>query len=88
MPLLSHTISTLPWQLVGIDCVTLEEKVYIIRVDFYLFYFEVEEMRATTAPKIKEFFLKVFATHGLHLKIVRDNGSSFGSQGFRHFPKT
>ncbi|XP_040076469.2 uncharacterized protein K02A2.6-like [Ixodes scapularis] len=85
MPLLSHALPTLPWQLVGTDFFTHEGKDYIILVDFYSFYFEVEEMKSTTASKVKEFCLKVFATHGLPLKLISDNGPPFGSQEFKQF---
>lgn len=78
MPLLRHALPTLPWQFVGTDFCTHEGKDYIILVDFYSFYFEVEEMKSTTASKVKEFCLKVIATHGLPLKIISDNGPPFG----------
>ncbi|XP_042143904.1 uncharacterized protein K02A2.6-like [Ixodes scapularis] len=87
MPLLSHALPTLPWQLVGTDFFTHEGKDYIILVDFYSFYFEVEEMKSTTASKVKEFCLKVFATHGLPLKLTSDNGPPFGSREFKQFLK-
>lgn len=42
-------------------------------------------MKSTTASKVKEFCLKVFATHGLPLKMISDNGPPFGSQEFKQF---
>lgn len=49
MPLLSHAVPALPWQYVSVDFFTHQGRDFIIMVDFYSFYFEVEEMKTTTA---------------------------------------
>ncbi|XP_040071687.1 uncharacterized protein K02A2.6-like [Ixodes scapularis] len=85
MPLLSHAVPALPWQYVSVDFFTHQGRDFIIMVDFYSFYFEVEEMKTTTASKVKEFCLKAFATHGLPSKLLSDNGPPFGSHDFKQF---
>ena len=42
-------------------------------------------MSTTTSAKTIEVLRKIFATHGLPLKIVSDNGSAFTSQEFQTF---
>lgn len=85
MPMMSHEIPKLPWERVGMDLFTHDSKMYIIMVDFYSFYFEVQEMKSTNANQVKNFCMKVFATHGLPVTVVSDNGPPFGSHEFNAF---
>lgn len=85
MPMLCHDVPKLPWERVGIDLFSHQGKEFIIIVDFFSFYFEVQEMTSTNATAVKNFCMKVFATHGLPVSLVSDNGPPFASYDFRVF---
>ncbi|XP_064463992.1 uncharacterized protein K02A2.6-like [Ornithodoros turicata] len=85
MPMLSHEIPRLPWERVGLDLFAHGHKMYIVMVDFYSFYFEVQELQTANARQINNFCMKVFATHGLPVTLVSDNGPPFSSYEFKQF---
>lgn len=85
MPLLSHDVPSLPWEMVGMDLFHHGGKEFALIVDFYSFYFEIKEFRYTTARHLKEWCAKVFSVHGLPVKLCSDNGPPFSSQEFREF---
>ncbi|XP_075750004.1 uncharacterized protein LOC142814703 isoform X1 [Rhipicephalus microplus] len=85
MPLLSHDVPSLPWEMVGMDLFHHGGKEFALIVDFYSFYFEIKDFRYTTARHLKEWCAKVFSVHGLPVKLCSDNGPPFSSQEFREF---
>ncbi|XP_077554016.1 uncharacterized protein LOC144168896 isoform X2 [Haemaphysalis longicornis] len=85
MPLLPHDVPTLPWEIVGMDLFHHGGKEFAIIVDFYSFYFEIQEFQYTTARHLKEWCAKVFSVHGLPVKLCSDNGPPFSSHEFREF---
>ena len=58
---------------------------YLVLVDAYSKWMEVEIMQTITASKTIEVLRPIFATHGLPQKIVTDNGPSFVSHEFSQF---
>ncbi|MEW8560660.1 MAG: RNase H-like domain-containing protein, partial [Candidatus Thiodiazotropha sp.] len=84
-PLLPHEIPEYPWQNVATDLFTWDDKNYIIIVDYYSNYFEVEILSSTKSSAIVSKLKRVFSTHGIPEKVVSDNGPQFSSQEFREF---
>lgn len=85
MPLMSHEIPSLPWQVVGADFLYNNGKEYLVVVDFYSFFFEIREVQSTSAKNVISAFADIFATHGFPQQLCTDNGPPFTSQQFRDF---
>lgn len=85
LPMLSHDIPTLPWQVIGVDLFYHEGEKYLVMVDFYSFFFEIKQMRRTTAEAVINVCMQIFATHGIPAKICRDNGPPFNDACFLIF---
>ena len=64
---------------------TLHRKEYIVLVDYYSDFVEVQEVADTTSPTIIKFLKEQFSRHGIPDVIVSDNGPQLVSQEFRRF---
>ena len=85
-PLKSHpTTTSRPWQRVGVDIFTFHRKNYLISVDFYSGWFEIDllnEMLSTTViTKLKPHMAQYEAPD----VAVSDNGPQFSSKQFKIF---
>ncbi|XP_075556550.1 uncharacterized protein LOC142588600 [Dermacentor variabilis] len=85
LPMLSHEIPGLPWQVVGLDISYHDDQSYLILVDFYSFFFEIQKLRHTTATAVNNACMPVFATNGIPAKLCSDNGPPFNSACYRSF---
>ena len=45
-----HEIPDRPWQKVGTDLFTVDNKQYLVTVDYYSCYFEVDELTSIVPP--------------------------------------
>lgn len=61
---------------------------FLVIVDDFSKWLEVEIMQSTTATNVIEVLRKIFATHGLPRKMVSDNGPPFHSADFEEFLST
>ena len=87
-PLISHDIPERPWEKIGVDFFTVDGADYLCTVDYYSDYFEIDKLSHkkdanTTIKRLKSHF----ATHGIPLLIVSDNGPPFNSREFHKFTK-
>lgn len=86
LPMLILAIPTLPWQVVRVDLFYHEGDQYLAKVDVYsFFFFEIKQMRQTTAEAVTNVCIQIFATHGIPAKICSNNGPLFNSACFRVF---
>ena len=74
-----------PWERVHIDFASHQGKCYLILVDAFSKWPEIEEMHGTTASKTIETLTKIFATHGFPITLVSDNGPPFTSDEFKRY---
>ena len=51
-PLMTHKIPDTPWSKVGQDLFTLENETYLVTVDYYSDYFELDLLHDTTAESV------------------------------------
>ncbi|KAL0194540.1 hypothetical protein M9458_008112, partial [Cirrhinus mrigala] len=84
-PLLSYTIPERPWQVVGTDLFTWNEQNYIIIVDYYSRYFEMERLHSCTASAVITKLKAVFARHGIPERVISDNGPCYSADEFHRF---
>ena len=77
-----------PWERVHIDYAgPFWGNMFLIVVDAYSKWTEVCVMRTSTATATVEKMRGIFATHGLPVLVVSDNGPCFASQEFKMFMK-
>ena len=84
-PLMVHDVPERPWQKVGCDIFTLNEKDFLCNVDYYSVYFEVDHVERKTARSITTGLKRHFSNHGIPNLFESDNGPPFDSQEFRAF---
>ncbi|XP_062569484.1 uncharacterized protein LOC134231537 [Saccostrea cucullata] len=86
-PLISHDIPDYPWETIATDLFTWNNQEYLLVVDYYSRYFEVEKLHKTTncSQYIIEKMKKIFSRHGIPRKV--DNcrqWSTIRKPGFFH----
>ena len=84
-PLISHTVPSRPWQKVGIDLFAWDMKTYLVTVDYYSRFFEVDELLSTTSAAVIRKLSSHFARHGIPETVISDNGPQFASDEFLMF---
>ena len=84
-PLIVHDVPECPWQKVGCEIFTLDEKDYLCTVDYYSGYFEIDHFERKTARTIITRLKRHFSNHGIPNLFQSDNGPPFDSQELRDF---
>lgn len=84
-PMKSHRIPVLPWERVSMDTFEFQKSQYIVLVDAYSDYFEVEHLPNITTPTIIKFCKRQFARHGTPQILITDNAPQLVSIEFREF---
>lgn len=79
-PLMTHKIPETPWSKVGQDLFTLGDENYLVTVDYYSDYFELDLLSVINATK------RHFARHGI-ADMVTDNGPQYSSAHFSKFSR-
>ncbi len=74
-----------PWSTVGADLFHIDNKQYLVIVDYYYRYFEVAKLTSTTSGDVIDHFKSIFARHGIPEVVRSDNGPQFASEIFRQF---
>ena len=89
-PLLPTSLPTslpaYPWQRIGTDLFQVNNKTYLIAVDFFSRYPEVITLSSTTSKSIIMALKTLFARHGIPETVVSgDNGPQYSSEEFKQF---
>ena len=87
-PMLSHPIPTLPWQFVSQDTFAFGHKQYLITVDHYSDFYELDELVNTLSTTIINLTKAHFAHHGIPLRCLTDDGPQFVSCEYKKFAQT
>ena len=85
-PLMTHKIPETPWSKVGQDLFTLGDENYLVTVDYYSDYFELDLLSDTTAESVVDATKRHFARHGI-ADMVTDNGPQYSSAHFSKFAR-
>ena len=84
--LIPHDIPDRPWDKVGCDLFQLQDKQYLVTVDYYSTFWEVDCLESdTTANKVIKKLKNQFARHGIPEVVVSDNGPQFKCEAFKKF---
>lgn len=86
--MLSHPIPTLLWQFVSQDIFTFGHKQYLVTVDHYSDFYELDELVNTLSTTIINLTKAHFARHGIPLRCLTDNGPQFVSHEYKKFAQT
>ncbi|KAK3713862.1 hypothetical protein QZH41_010915, partial [Actinostola sp. cb2023] len=86
-PLMSHEIPERPWEKVGIDILTLQGTDYLVTVDYYSNYWEIDRLENTKSATAIRKLKAHFARFGIPSRLVSDNGAQFTSDSFRKFTR-
>ena len=84
-PLLPHDIPERPWQKVACDLFEFNHVDYLITVDYYSNFFEVDRLADKRASEVIRHLKNHFARHGLPDVVMSDNGQPFRSAEFKAF---
>ena len=84
-PMMSYPIAEHPYQIVSSDVMEYNGQHYIIAVDHYSDYIEVQKLKDLTARTTIRFFEKTFATHGIPLLLITDCGTNYTAKEFSEF---
>ena len=85
--LMSHDVPERPWQKVAADMFTLKGKDYLVTVDYYSNYWELDKLDNTNASTIIRKLKAHFARYGSPSQLVSDNGPQFVADEFQKFVK-
>ena len=86
-PIKSTTMPTRPWQQVATDLFTQRNVDYLLYVDYYSRYFEVEALSNTRSHTVITKTKEIFARHGIPDIVRSDNGPQYSSKEFAEFAK-
>ena len=84
-PLLPHDTPQRPWARVGGDLFEIEQQTYMILVDYYSGFFEIDEVKRINSENIIKCCKSQFARYGIPDILITDNGPQFSSTEFRKF---
>ena len=86
-PMLSHKILSHPWSKISVDLFALDGKQYLVMVDHYSDYFELESLRKVAASTVIRAMKRNFTRHGIPDTCISDNGPQFGYHEFSWFAR-
>lgn len=86
-PLQPHAIPDLPWQVIAADIFQIDQRYYLLLVDYYSKFIEILPVKNVTTSTIVANIKNVFARFGIPEKLITDNGPQFTSEEFAHFIK-
>ena len=85
--LMSHDIPQRPWEKVAVDLFTLNQKDYLVTVDYYSGYWELDRLHNTDSGTVVRKLKAHFARHGSPCQLVSDNGPQFVAAEFQKLTK-
>jgi len=85
--MLSPETPKLPWEKVGSDLFEHNGKTYIVLVDYYSSYIEVEKLSNATSQSIIRSCKQNFGRHGIPKELITDGGPCYTSELFKKFTK-
>ena len=84
-PLKQHNDGDGPWQKIGLDLFEIAGKHYLIVVDYYSNFIEIDLLTTLTSARTITLLKKHFACYGIPRVIVSNGGPQFASQEFNSF---
>ncbi|XP_028415850.1 uncharacterized protein K02A2.6-like [Dendronephthya gigantea] len=86
-PMRSHPTAELPWTQVSADIFEWNNLKYLVVVDAYSGWFEIDTLSNMSSKTIIKKMKRHFVVHGIPELLLTDNGSQFVSKEFQLFAK-
>ncbi|CAH8560353.1 unnamed protein product [Dicrocoelium dendriticum] len=86
-PMMLRDVPDRPWQMVAVDIFIHDGKSYLVLVDYFSDYFEIDALATTSTDAVVNKLRCQFARHGIPEVVVSDNGPQFVSAEFREFSR-
>ena len=86
-PLINHELPDGPWEKIGVDLMFVDGQHYLVTVDYYSDYFELDHMTSTNSETVIKRLKRHFSRHGIPIIVQSDNGPPFNSSMFADFAK-
>lgn len=83
--LISHEVLSRPWAKVGTDLFVFDSKDYLITVDYFSNFWEIDYLADTKSTTVIRKLKAHFARQGTPDTVVSDNGPQYASQDFKKF---
>jgi transposase InsO family protein len=84
-PMIPHQLPMTPWSKVGTDLFEFQGKSYLILVDYYSNFIEVEELKTQTSREVMLHMKRIIARNGIMDTLISDNGPCYNSKEFADF---
>ena len=84
-PIISHEIPSRPWQKVGTDLFSIFERDYLLVVDYYSNFIEVDHLPDIRSKTVIHKMKAHFARHGIPEVVISDSGTQYTAQEFKTF---
>ena len=84
-PLRSHAIPDRPWQVVGTDLFSLGTRNFLILVDYWSGFWELDVLHDTQSATVTVQLRRHFARHGIPERLISDKGPQFSCCHFQQF---
>ena len=85
--LTGHETPSRPWQFVAADLFEFNGKSYLVTVDYFSDFLELDHLRRPSSVYVIKKLKGHFARHGVPEHLVTDNGPQFASCDFPKFSK-
>ena len=87
-PLLQVPLPSYPWERIAADLFELKKTSYLLVVDYYSPFVEVQKLTSTTSSSIIVALKAIFSRHGIPSIFMSDNGPQFDSKEMEQFAKS
>ena len=77
-----------PWEKIAVDLFSFDNKDFLITVDYFSNYWEIDKLNNTLATTVLLKLKSHFARFGCPDQVISDNGPQFDSEVFRTFSRT
>ena len=85
--MLSYDIPSQSRSKLSVDLFQLDGNHYLVTVDHYSDYFELDSLRSATASVVIQAIKRIFARHGIPDECICDNGPQFDSYEYSRFAR-
>ena len=84
---MSHEVPQRPWEKVAVDLLTEDQKDYLVTVDYYIGFGELDRLHTTDSGAVVRKLKAHCARYGSPCQLVSDNGPQFVAAEFQKLSK-
>ena len=86
-PLRQHSDGNGPWDKIGTDIFTIENRNYLLTIDYYSNCIEVDHLSSLGSRQVIDKLKKLFSRFGVPRQVISDGGPQYTSEEFKRFVK-